>query len=237
MRKVLILILLLCSTRAEAWMYNPSQSQIQLYSTSVLTTDSSGFANNSTSTSGTTTTGVFGGGIAFNGTSQFTTQGTNLNSVLTASPVNLTHAFWVKRFQTTGYPIFVACHSPANTGGYYIYVNATTGIVGLVACLGATWLSFNFSASPTAIAVGTWAHVAITLQGAVGKIFINGVEAGTQTGTRTYLGASPSPMYYARNITADSYFGGAIDDMRFYSVALDSSDIKRIMYGLHPLNK
>jgi fibronectin type 3 domain-containing protein len=76
--------------------------------------------------------------------------------------------------------------------------------------------------------VGTWMHVAVTLSGATGTLYLNGVSVGTNTAmtlkpsslgitTLNYLGRS--------QFSADPYLNGEVDEFQIYGRALSSTEI------------
>ncbi|RAR42891.1 family 43 glycosylhydrolase [Paenibacillus sp. MDMC362] len=75
-----------------------------------------------------------------------------------------------------------------------------------------------------------WTHVAVTLQGDAGKLYVNGqvVASGDHMklnpnellATEAYLGKS--------RFAADPYFNGSLDEVRIYNVALTESEIKKL---------
>jgi hypothetical protein len=80
-------------------------------------------------------------------------------------------------------------------------------------------------------ATGTWTHVAVTINGDTGKLFVNGLPVNTNTamtidpidvGTRfNFLGRS--------QFSADPLFNGRIDDVRIVSSALTDAQVKAIV--------
>lgn len=75
-----------------------------------------------------------------------------------------------------------------------------------------------------------WTHVAVTLQGNTGKLYVNGqvVASGDHMklnpnellATEAYLGKS--------RFAADPYFNGSLDEVRIYNEALTDSEIKKL---------
>ncbi len=72
-----------------------------------------------------------------------------------------------------------------------------------------------------------WVHVAVTLEGSIGKLWLNGVLQDTNpnmilnpsdvAGANSWLGRS--------QFVADSYFNGKLDDVRFYARALNRYEL------------
>jgi hypothetical protein len=88
------------------------------------------------------------------------------------------------------------------------------------------WPEQPLSAEP--LATGRWVHVAVTLSGKLGTLYVDGVPAGSHDGiwmtpyqmghtTRTWLGRS--------QYGGDQFFKGRMQDFRVYSGALGASDI------------
>lgn len=84
--------------------------------------------------------------------------------------------------------------------------------------------------------VGTWTHVAVTLGGSTGRIYINGVLAATSTS----MSYNPVDLntrfnYIGRGqFDADPYFGGCIDDARFFSTELSAAQVAAIAGDTSP---
>lgn len=90
--------------------------------------------------------------------------------------------------------------------------------------------------SAPALATGVWTHVAVTIAGNTGKLFINGAAVATNTsmsinpsdvGTQfNYLGKS--------RFSADPLFSGRLDDVRFISSALSDAEVATIVNSPPP---
>ncbi|MEV0268075.1 beta-L-arabinofuranosidase domain-containing protein [Hamadaea sp. NPDC050747] len=81
--------------------------------------------------------------------------------------------------------------------------------------------------APAALPTGAWTHVAVTLNGAVGILYVNGAEVARSTGltlTPASLGSTTANRI-GRSQYADPYLDGAVDGLRLYSRALSASEI------------
>lgn len=79
----------------------------------------------------------------------------------------------------------------------------------------------------SALPTGAWTHVAVTLSGNLGILYVNGIEVGRNTAltlnpsslgvtTQNYIGNSQWP---------DPYFNGRVDEFRIYADALSASEV------------
>jgi hypothetical protein len=81
--------------------------------------------------------------------------------------------------------------------------------------------------SSTALSVNTWTHVAITLSGKTGRMYLN----GTLVGTNSNMTLDPASLsvttknYLGRSQFADPYLDGALDDFRIYYYALNQDAV------------
>ncbi|MEO7933704.1 MAG: LamG-like jellyroll fold domain-containing protein [Chthoniobacterales bacterium] len=74
---------------------------------------------------------------------------------------------------------------------------------------------------------GVWTHVAVTLSGSVGTLYINGVVAGTNSAmtlTPSSLG-STTLNYIGKSQFNDPYLNGAVDEFRIYNRALTAAEV------------
>ncbi len=82
----------------------------------------------------------------------------------------------------------------------------------------------------TVPATGTWVHVAVTLSGTTGKLFVNGVVANTNTAiTINPSDFSPTKNYLGKSQWPDPLFDGRIEDFRVYNRALSNAEILALL--------
>jgi fibronectin type 3 domain-containing protein len=81
--------------------------------------------------------------------------------------------------------------------------------------------------SSTALPLNTWAHVAVTLSGNTGRLYLNGAQVGSNAGItlRPSSLGNTTQNYLGRSQWADPYFTGSIDDFRIYARALSAAEL------------
>ena len=77
-----------------------------------------------------------------------------------------------------------------------------------------------------ALTPNVWTHVAVTISGDTGKLFVNGSLVNTNTGMTT----NPSQIgtetnYLGKSQFPDPLFGGQLDDVRFYNSGLTDAQV------------
>ena len=79
----------------------------------------------------------------------------------------------------------------------------------------------------SALATGGWHHVAVTLNGPTGTLYVDGVQVGRNSA----MTLKPSDMgattqnWIGRSQYNDPYLNGRVDDFRIYNKALTGSEI------------
>ena len=82
--------------------------------------------------------------------------------------------------------------------------------------------------------LNTWSHVAVTVSGSTGTLYVNGQVAGTNTGMTLHpadLGATTQNYIGRSQYPADPYLNGAVDDVGIYSTALSAAQIAALASG------
>ncbi len=83
------------------------------------------------------------------------------------------------------------------------------------------------------LALNQWSHVAITLSGTTGRLYVNGELVATNTGMTlnpASLGATTS-NYIGRSQYADPYLNATVDDFQIYSRGLDAAEVAVLAGG------
>ena len=80
------------------------------------------------------------------------------------------------------------------------------------------------------MADGSWHHAVMTIDGAVGVLFIDGREVSRQPwrGTPTKVSGSYPMVFGAYPGSTTFYFKGDLDDVRIYNRALDSLEVQAL---------
>lgn len=81
---------------------------------------------------------------------------------------------------------------------------------------------------------GTWTHVAVTLSGDLGILYVNGIEVGrneSMTLKPLDLGATNQNWIGRSQYATDPYLNGRVDDFRIYSGALSAGDVLALANG------
>jgi alpha-L-arabinofuranosidase len=87
-----------------------------------------------------------------------------------------------------------------------------------------------------ALPTGAWKHVAVTLSGSLGILYVDGVEVG-RNGSMTLKPSSLGSTnlnYIGKSQYADPYLDGQVDDFRIYDRALSSSEVLALYGGPTP---
>jgi len=92
-------------------------------------------------------------------------------------------------------------------------------------------------AETSALTIGTWVHVAVTLNGNTTKLYVNGVAVATTDAPINPTGFDFKPLnnYIGKSqFASDPLFNGRIDDFRIYDYPLTSSQVNDVKNGGSP---
>jgi hypothetical protein len=194
--------------------------------------DASSYSNNATTSGGPIwVEGVSGKALKLNGSTQFASVPDNSSLDITGA---LTLAAWIRPEQAaTQYVIKKAEQN--STDGYELSLSSGGNI----------FFRFNQKTSGDTYRINsttsyptngtTWMHVAVTYDGAVMRMYVNGVQNTSKT-----LSSPPAIMTNALSLSiasgSDGYrsLKGSIDEARVYNTALSASDISALANGTTP---
>lgn len=186
--------------------------------------DSSGMGNTGTAVRNTnlfSTSGVFSGGLNFNGTSDYVSIPDN--SSLNFS-TNITATGWIKRSSTVSW--WKMIYDSGTTGWAIMLQNNKLNFskMGVLDVMGNTTLSQN-----------VWYHFAIVKNGDIGNnilFYLNGNSDGTQS-----VGSVNTPSgtkYIGMENGSTSELPASLDDVRIYNRALSASEVNELYLSGRP---
>ncbi len=169
-------------------------------------------------------TGTLENGIGFgpgNTGQAFSLDGIN-DSVLTPT-LNIGSAYtvelWIYPTGTSTYQNLVSNsdHSVSNYGSLYVNVNKLE-----------YWENFQqLVLSPTPIPLNQWSHVAVVYDGAVTRLYLNGVATGNPSVAHLETFNNPVRIGYSAQ-NRDQYFSGSLDEVTLYNRPLTAAEILAI---------
>ncbi|MET7425449.1 beta-L-arabinofuranosidase domain-containing protein [Dactylosporangium sp. NPDC005555] len=183
--------------------------------------DATGGGRTATVVNGTYVTGRTGSAVNLNGTSGYVA----LPSGILAGATNFSIALWVRVDALTnwarvfdfgsgtGVNMFLVARSGSGTARFAITATGAGGEQRIDA--------------PAALPAGAWTHVAVTRDGSLGVLYVNGAEVARNTGmtlSPASLG-STTQNWVGRSQYADPYLTGAVDSLRLYSRALTAAEV------------
>ena len=87
------------------------------------------------------------------------------------------------------------------------------------------------------LATGAWKHVAVTLAGSTGTLYVDGVQVGQNTSMTlkpSSLGSTTQNWIGRSEYSSDPYLDGQIDDFRIYDRALSAAEVQALYGGATP---
>ena len=151
-----------------------------------------------------------------------------------ANATNLTIATWVnvttsqnwQRVFDVGVNAKLTSNTAAGTK-YMNFVPKTDG-TNLAFAISKDGYGSEQTLTSTALAVGTWKHVAVVLSSGQGVLYVDGAESSPSSTVLlrpTDLGAIDYAFLGKSQFTNDPYFDGQIDEFRVYGRALSAAEI------------
>ncbi|MFC5530541.1 DUF5695 domain-containing protein [Cohnella yongneupensis] len=191
--------------------------------------DSSGNGKTGTLNGGATfAAGQSGNAVALNGTNGYV----SMPSGIANGATSVTISTWVKANSLSNWTRIFDIGSGTSS---YMFLTPQPGGAGLrFAITNSGNGAEQRISSTTAFPTGVWKHVAVTLSGSTGTLYVDGVQVATNasmTLNPSSLGATTQSWLGRSQFSGDPYFNGQIDDFRIYSRALSASEISALAGG------
>ncbi len=190
------------------------------------TYDSSGYGNNGTINGASWVRGKMGSAMSFDGVDDYINAGND--SSLDTEAITLMAWIKVKSIPSSAPRILSKEYS---TGGdsFAFYIQSINGFVSL-------WSSSGFVLDSTTDFrehFDEWMHVAVTLDGTIVKMYINGIVEDSKL--FGYLSVTTYNLLVGNNPYNSRQFDGLIDDVRIYNYARTQKQILEDMYAGNPM--
>jgi hypothetical protein len=186
------------------------------------------YAGTSTTTPSVTISGKVGGAFTFNGTVHV-----RVPDSAALKPTQMTAEVWVFPTAPTGYNTVIARGSSTNTDDTW-YLGVTSGTPQFYSH-GSTLLE-----APSAIPMNQWTHLAMSFDGSIKRLYVNGAQVAWQGGLGAFVyDTAPLPVTIGADWTSNApsdFFNGLIDEVSLYNRALTGNEIADI-YNADSLGK
>ncbi|MBN1422578.1 MAG: prolyl oligopeptidase family serine peptidase [Planctomycetes bacterium] len=167
--------------------------------------------------------GVFGSAIAFDGNGQ---------------AIRVPHADALKPRDAISFSAWV---SPSNLGGVHHIYRKEDGDdrhlfafqnAGTVLSMGlnfdGAYRELDAPIAPDDFPPGTWHHVAATFDGSTARMYVDGGEIASMAAPGPIGTAGIAPGFIGADKGTESFFAGAIDDVRIYGRALAAEEVRAL---------
>lgn len=179
-------------------------------------------------------TGKVNGAVNLSGTtSPYLTLPTGIVSGMT----NFTVSAWVNVAASTAWMRvfdFGGSTTLTGTSGTYMFLTPSkgSGVRFAITAAGGGGEQTITSASP--LQTGTWCHLAVTLSGSTGSLYVNGTLAGTNSAMTlnpSSLGITTNNYIGRSQYSGDPYLNGSVDEFRIYDRALSAGEVAALASG------
>jgi hypothetical protein len=174
-------------------------------------------------------TGKGGKAISLNGTNNYVSLPTGVVSALN----NFTISAWVNLSAASAWSRIFDFGTGTTS---YMYLTPKNGANGSVrfAITTSGGSGEQIIDGQAALPTGAWTHVAVTVSGNLGILYVNGVEVGRNSAltlSPLSLGSTTQNWIGRSQYSGDPYLNGVVDDFRIYSGALAASAVQALANG------
>jgi hypothetical protein len=163
-----------------------------------------------------------GNALTFNGSSNYVSIPSNINSAITGNNITIEGWFYItSTFNLTGL-VTEALGSNNN-----VKFGITSGVVSGAQKIYAGFTNASLSTtvtSTTNLPLNTWTHIAATYDGTSLNVYVNGTLTGTLANSNG-LPSGADEWYFGKAASGNNLFPGTMDEIRIWNVAKSQSDI------------
>ncbi len=142
--------------------------------------------------------------------------------------VGMTIEAWVRPTQLTGYRVAVIKEPSPGSLALTYAMYAQNGRYSVPAYQVNMENRIRGPFGTTQLPANTWSHVAGTYDGAVFRIYVNGIQVGSE-GRRGLLTTSVGPLRIGGTLSYPEWFKGQIDEVRLYNRGLTAAEVQADM--------
>jgi alpha-D-xyloside xylohydrolase len=172
--------------------------------------------------------GKGGNAVSLNGTNQYV----SLPTGVVASLNNFTISAWVNPSTVSTWARLFDFGTSTTNSMFLTPKSGGTGVVRFAITNSGSAGEQQINGQ-AALPAGVWTHVAVTLAGNVGILYVNGVEVGRNSALtlKPFNLGNTTQNWIGRSQYSDPYLSGLVDDFRIYSGALSASDVQALTNG------
>ncbi len=140
---------------------------------------------------------------------------------------DFTISAWVKLNSVSNWARIFDFGSGADRYMFLTPKNSATNVVRFAISSGGIGVEQKLDGS-AALPSGTWTHVAVTLSGTAGTLYVNGTAVGTNAAMTTApfsLGNTPQNYLGKSQFASDPYLNGLVDEVRIHGRALSAAEV------------
>jgi rhamnogalacturonan endolyase len=146
---------------------------------------------------------------------------------------DFTIAAWVKQTTVTSWSRLFDFGTGTTSYMFLVPSNGASSVVRFAITTGGSSGEQQINGT-AALPTGVWKHVAVTLSGGTGILYVDGVAVGTNSAMTlkpSSLG-STTQNYLGKSQYSDPYLNGQVDEFRIYSGALAAGDVATLVTPL-----